>query len=302
MATPQILKELTSLIPEIKKDFDLTDYNTWHLANTAEYFWEPDERIPLVLQFCSENNIRVSIIGRGSNILFEKKFTEGIVICTKKAFQDLNFENQLIAAGAGVPLPKIALFAAESGIGGFEFLIGIPGSVGGGVMTNAGLMMNEYREMKDVISSVETIDYEGKTKFFSKGEIEFGNRYCSLSGNNLFIKKVYLKSKVERSSEEIRKSMLRLLNDRKRKQPLSSRTAGSVFKRPEDGRPAGWYIENAGLKGVRAGGAKISATHANWIENENHATANDIINLIKLVKETVYNKYNVRLIEEVHYI
>jgi UDP-N-acetylmuramate dehydrogenase len=296
------LKELTDLIPDIKTNYDLTDYNTWHLNSTSEYFWEPDDRISFVLQFCSENGIPVNFLGRGSNVLFEKEYTEGLIICTKKAFQELSYEDQFIVAGSGVPLSKIAKFAAEIGVGGFEFLIGIPGNVGGGIMTNAGLMVKEYREIKDVLGIVETIDFDGETKFFFKNEIEFGNRFCNLTKKKLFIRKVYFKSEVYKSVESTKELMLTHLIERKSKQPLTKRTAGSVFKRPLNGKPAGWYIENAGLKGFCTGGAKVSNIHANWIENENYASSEDIKNLINLIKEVVLSKFNVELVEEIHYI
>lgn len=293
--------DLVKTFPDVKVDYNLTDENTWHIKSSAQYFWEPDERIIDVLKYCKGNNINVHFIGRGSNVLL-KEYFEGLVISTKRSFQKLSFENKQIVAGCGVPLPRIAKFAAENGLAGFEFLIGIPGNVGGGIMTNAGLIVKEYREIKDILSKVQIIDLYGNEKVLTNDEIIFGNRYCSLTKENIFIKKAYFESNINSSEDSIKEKMLEHLKERKRKQPLTKRTAGSVFKRPEGENAAGWYIEKAGLKGFSIGGAKVSEKHANWIENYDNAKAGDIEKLIKLIKDKVYTKFNINLNEEIHYI
>jgi len=289
-------------IPNIKNNIDLSRYTTWKIGGEAKYFWEPDlDLLPEIISFCNNNNIKIYFLGRGSNVLIDDKGLNGLVICTKRVLQNLSKENDLVIAEAGVPMPTLSKFVAKEGFGGYEFLIGIPGTIGAGVAINAGLLAKDIKEIKDLIMDVEIINEKGEVKLLNKNQIEFDHRNSSILNNKWFVTKAWFKLENQATKDEIIQTTLNHLNDRKNKQPLTKATAGSTFKNPKGEKSAGWYIENSGLKGFQYGGAQISLKHANWIENVNNASSNDVMYIINHIIDTVNQKFDIILEPEITY-
>ena len=287
----------------LQKEVTLANYTTWNIGGKATYFWTPVlEQLPYVLNFCTRNQIPVWFLGRGSNVLIDSKGLNGLVICTKKALQNIEVKDNIITAEAGVPMPKLSKFAANLGWGGYEYLIGIPGTVGAGIAINAGLTAKGRREIGDVLIEAELMDSEGNRWWECKEELQLGYRCSNISKRGLFVLKARFKATYRSTGKEIKHKTALHLADRRRKQPLSKATAGSTFKQPEGGKPAGWYIDRAGLKGYRVGGAKVSEKHANWIENVDNATSDDVNKIIDQVIERVCRKFNTILEKEINYL
>jgi UDP-N-acetylmuramate dehydrogenase len=297
------VQELIKKFENIKSEVQLASYTTWKIGGPATYFWEPDaEQLPEVLSFCKINNIKVYFLGRGSNVLISSKGLEGLVICTKRSFQEIVVgDDGIIMAQGGVPMPKLSSFASKLGYGGYEYLIGIPGSIGAGIAINAGLTAHGRREIGDVLLDVELMDKEGNVWKEKAEDMNLGYRSSNIIERGLFVLSARFKATYEASAAEIREKTLVHLKERRRKQPLSKATAGSTFKQPEGGKPAGWYIDQAGLKGYQIGGAKVNEKHANWIENIGSATSADVVNLMSYITEQVKRKFDIYLEKEVKY-
>lgn len=287
----------------VKKNVLLASYTTWKIGGYAKYFWEPIEKCPSeVFYYCKERGISVYFLGRGSNLLINDAGLDGLVICTKRALQELKIDDEgIIVAQAGVPMPKLSNFASKLGYGGYEYLIGIPGSIGAGIAINAGLTAHGRREIGDVLIDVELMDQDGNVWKEKAEDLNLGYRSSNILERGLFVLSARFKATYEASAAEIREKTLEHLKERRRKQPLSKATAGSTFKQPEGGKPAGWYIDKAGLKGYQIGGAKVSEKHANWIENVGNATSADVINLMNYITEEIKKKFDIYLEKEVRY-
>ena len=287
-------------IPNLRHGVLLAPYSTWKIGGPARYFWEPTrELLPDVVRFCKSNGIKVWYLGRGSNVLIDSKGLDGLVICTKRMLQSITLNDGMISAESGLPMPTLSKFAAKLGYGGYEYLIGIPGTVGAGIAINAGLSANGRKEIGDVLIDVELMDEQGNIFIETKEQLEFKYRGSNIPERRLFVVSARFKSTYISTKEEIKSKTAEHLAARRNKQPLSKATAGSTFKRPEGGMPAGWYIDKAGLKGFTIGDAMVSKKHANWIINLGNASSDDIIELLKYTQEIVFNKFNVTLIPEV---
>ena len=298
-----VSQELKKLIPDCRYNEPLAPYTTWNIGGEAKYFWEPDyERLPDVVRHCTVLKIPVYYIGRGSNILISDKGLNGLVICTKKALQEISFRNGVIEAESGVPLPKLAKFAAKLGFGGYEFLIGIPGTVGGGIVINAGLTAKKRLEISDLLLEAELLYPDGTLRWVPAEDLGMGYRSSNILDSGLFVTRARFRPTPITDEKIIRHKIAEHLADRRRKQPLSKATAGSTFKQPPEGNPAGWYIDQAGLKGTRFGGAKVSEKHANWIENCGNATSDDVLALMNLIIMEVSEQFGVKLENEIRYL
>ena len=287
-----------------KKSEILAPYTTWNIGGEAELFWAPEyEKLTEVLSYCERFGIPVTFLGRGSNTLISSDGIKGLVICTKRALLDIKLDNQgYIIAQAGVPMPKLSKFASNMGWGGYEYLIGIPGTVGAGIAINAGLTAKGRKEIGDVLLDVKVMNNKGESWWENSDELDLGYRSSNIEKRGLFIIEARFKPTYKTSKEEIKHFTAEHLAERRRKQPLSKQTAGSTFKQPDGGRPAGWYIDKTKLKGYKIGNAKISEKHANWIENTGGASDKDVLNLISYVQKEVKIKFNVDLIPEVKYL
>ena len=297
------LKRLINIIPSAAYNVPLAPYTTWKIGGNAELFWEPEiHRLPEVIRYCYKYNIPVHYLGRGSNVLISDDGLKGLVICTKKALQEIEFKDNCIEAESGVPLPKLARFAAKHGFGGYEFLIGIPGTVGGGIVINAGLTAKKRLEISDLLLEVELLYPDGSLKWKNRDELGLTYRSSNILDQSIFVTKARFKPTWHASEKEIRAKTAEHLADRRRKQPLSKATAGSTFKQPPGGKPAGWYIDKAGLKGFQIGGVKVSEKHANWLINTGSATSEDIMKLMNHIITEVENSFGVILESEVRYL
>lgn len=298
-------------IPDFSGDFHtdvpMSGYTTWHVGGPAEYLVEPKsiDDISAVFNFASTKGLPITIIGYGSNILVSDTGIPGITVCMKRYFRkaEIDLESGLITAEAGCSLPALSHLAELNGISGFEFLVGIPGTVGGGMVMNAGMGGPDGSSIRDILVRATLLDcITGDVCIRSRSELDMRYRHTNISSGKLWALKGEFKSEKHDPPERIRNRHKEIIAGRKAKQPDGTWNAGSVFRRPEGEYGAGWYIERAGLKGFCIGGAVVSRKHANWIINEGTATADDIIRLIEHVSETVYSRFGVTLDREVHII
>lgn len=276
----------------------MSRYTTFQTGGPADLIVFPDsrERLILCLNELRRQNIPAVVIGNGSNLLVRDGGIRGAVV-SLSSLNRLCVQGTSLFAEAGVKLSKACAFALSHGLTGLEFAGGIPGSVGGGVFMNAGAYGGELAQ---VIKAVTLLDDQGNVLTIPVEEMRFGYRH------SLCMEQGYIVAECEFALEqgdvEQARRRLKELNDRRReKQPLEYPSAGSTFKRPE-GHFAGALIESAGLKGVSVGGAAVSQKHAGFVVNQNHATAGDIIRLIRLVQKTVLEKHGVELVPEVRII
>lgn len=281
-----------------EKRFDepMRNHTSFRIGGKADLLIFPEDIDDLkkVLYFCSSNKIPLTVVGRGTNLLVSDKGIRGIVVNLRRGFKEVTLaEDENVVAGAGAGLQSMVNFALKKKLSGIEFAAGIPGSVGGALIMNAGA---EKGEMGDVIQEVRIITAYGEIRVLKREDIKFSYRHSEFpSGSIVFQTRALLK---RRGDSEIRRKMELLIRDRRLKQPLYSHCAGSVFKNP-DGDFAGRLIELAGLKGFSVGDAVVSEMHANFIINRGRAAADDVLKLIEIIKERVFTKTGVSLEEEI---
>lgn len=283
----------------VKVQEPMKNHTTFRIGGPADYYLCPHstEELQKILQICRENKIEFFILGNGSNLLVSDKGYRGVVIQLWKNFSDIVTEDDAIAVKAGALLSKVAAEALEAGLTGMEFASGIPGTMGGAVMMNAGAYGGE---MKDIIKEVTVLTKEGEILTLSQEEMNFGYRTSVVKEKGYVVISVVLQLK-KGDREEIRKLMNDLKERRVTKQPLDMPSAGSTFKRPE-GYFAGKLIMDAGLRGFSVGGAQISEKHCGFVVNKGEATAADVLGLIKEVQKRVQEKFGVALEPEVKFL
>lgn len=297
------MKLFPSISSPILENINLRDFTTWKIGGPAEFYCEPHlEEIPQILSLAHERDIRATFLGRGSNVLISDAGIRGLVLHTRNSMCSIiRSQTGEIIADGGVSLPRLSRFAANLGYTGYEFLIGIPGTVGGGVAMNAGTTAFRPREISDVLSKLEIVTLDGRRSIIDAKNAGLAYRDSRILKENLFVLRAWFKQTEMTKPEEIRLRTAEHLAERKRKQPLNQPTAGSTFKNPPGSKSAGWYIENVGLKGYRIGGAVVSNKHANWIENRYCASSADIRNLIDHIKSVVEDRFAQILIPEVRF-
>lgn len=282
-------------------DEPMKKHTSFKIGGTADYFFKATtlEELQNIIKFAKIKEWPITIIGNGSNLLVTDKGIRGLVIKIdiKKLKIEKKDEFAVIEVGAGNKLMALATKMKDEELSGLEGLSGIPGSVGGAIVMNAGAY---GKEMKDIVLSTTCMDKNGKLYTFSNEEQEFSYR------NSIFQKKDYIiietKLKLEYGKkDEIQKKMEEYFKSRKEKQPIEYPSAGSSFKRQE-GIITAKLIDDVGLKGYKIGGAQVSEKHAGFIVNYNNATATDVINLIDYIKEKVYSKYGIKIEEEIKII
>lgn len=242
---------------------------------------ETTEELNAVLRLLTEEGEDFFILGNGSNLLVSDEGYDGYVIKLAGDFLSVRLEGDGIVAGAGVLLSKVCTFARDNGLSGLEFAYGIPGTVGGAMVMNAGAYGGE---MKDVTESVSLL-FNGEIVTRSVEEMQFGYRDSIIKHDDYIALETRFKLK-KGSTEEIVAAMNDYMDRRRSKQPLEFPSAGSTFKRPE-GAFAGKLIEDSGLKGFRVGGASVSVKHAGFVVNDQNGTAADIDELMKRVADKV---------------
>lgn len=277
-------------------DEPMKGHTTFRIGGNASILVRPEniEQLKTILQICFQYDIPYFVMGNGSNLLVADAGFDGVVIQLYHTFDSMTITDGVIDAGAGCLLSGIANAAKDASLTGFEFAGGIPGTLGGAVIMNAGAYGGE---MKDVVISVDVLTKEGDVLTFSGEEMAFGYR-TSLAGKCGYIvlgAKLALKPGKQ---EEIVSRMKELLEARRSKQPLELPSAGSAFKRPE-GYFAGKLIQDAGLAGFQVGDAAVSNKHCGFVVNQGNATAKDVKTLLNKVADTVEEQFGVRLEPEI---
>lgn len=303
MKSSEFLSSLPpSISDKIQADVPLSNFTTWKVGGPAKWLIEPNsQEIHEVVTKAFAANVPVQFIGRGSNLLISDKGFNGLVILTRNSLTNIQrIENEIIAE-SGVSLPRLSKFAAAQGFKGYEFLIGIPGTVGGGIAMNCGLTVYQPQEITSVLIDFDVFDIDQLTvrSGLTMRDVNAAYRTTDIQNGRLFVIRARFKLEESGIPKEISAKTISHLRDRKSKQPLAMPTAGSTFKSMPEGKSAGWYIEQAGLKSSKVGGAKVSEKHANWIENTGDATAADILSLIQKIEKTVLEKFQVSLEREV---
>ena len=282
---------------QLKKNISLSYFNTFNIGGPAEWIAQPKnkEEIKYLINWINNKKISCNIIGAGSNLLVNDKGIKGLSLCMRN-FKGIQIDKSrgIIDVLSGEMLPTLARKAAASGLHGLEWAIGIPGTIGGAVVMNAGAQENC---ISDYLESITTLSLAGEYKTIKRKDLNFRYRYSLLQNENLIVLSARLKL-VSGHVEKIRKVTNANLNHRLRTQPYKAQTCGSVFRNPEPLKAAK-LIEELGLKGFRFGGAEISKIHSNFIINANKASSDDVRELIKYIQQKVFNSYGILLETEV---
>ena len=274
-------------------------HTTFRIGGPAEIFVIPDniEDVRKIIEICNAEDIPYFILGNGSNLLVSDKGYRGVVIQIDRNFGTVEIKGTEIHASAGALLSTIAAAARKEALTGFEFAGGIPGTLGGAVVMNAGAYGGE---LKDVLKSVTVMDQKGNIFEIPAEELQMGYRTSIIKTAGYIVLNAVLSLK-EGNPEEIKKLTRELSEQRISKQPLEYPSAGSTFKRPE-GYFAGKLIMDSGLRGYQIGGAQVSEKHCGFVINTGDATAEDVCSLMKNVIEIVHEKFGVTLEPEVKFL
>ncbi len=273
----------------------MSRHTTFRTGGPADILVTPKaEQIGEILSLCKKEQLPWTVIGNGSNLLVGDGGIRGVVLEIGKQMSEISIEGTTITAGAGAMLSAIASKAAAQELTGLEFASGIPGSLGGAVVMNAGAYGGE---MKDVLTEVTVLTPEGTFLTLPVAELDLSYRHSIIPERGYLVVSAVLEL-YPGKAEEIRAIMDDLKEKRVSKQPLEYPSAGSTFKRPE-GYFAGKLIQDAGLRGFQVGGAQVSEKHCGFVINRDHATSADICNLMDQVSEVVFEKFGVRLEAEV---
>ncbi|PLX42772.1 MAG: UDP-N-acetylenolpyruvoylglucosamine reductase [Deltaproteobacteria bacterium] len=289
----------------------LARHTTMGVGGDARYFFVAEDSAGLkeALLWAKGEGLKVFILGNGSNVVVADEGVEGLVIILGRGFRAHDLDaNGVVTAGAATMMPVLARLGVERGFPDFLFMSGIPGSIGGGVLMNAGA---EGADLSAIVEWVEYVTPEGEAIRLTKEEISFSYRRSSLLElEGVVVTYVGLKSSLAPVSTEECESIVReFIEKRRARQPRIGRNSGSIFKNPLSkvagasspisGLSAGALLDRAGMKGVRVGGAEISNEHANWIVNHGGATGEDVRELIGIAKRRVSELYGVELEREV---
>ena len=305
MNIEKVSKELENCISKessIKENELMSKHTSFKVGGPADIFinTKTEEDVQTIVKYASSNNIPLTVIGNGSNLLVKDGGVRGIVL--KVGIEDFSIEKEddntyIVTAGAGVKNGYVAQKLLIDEIEGFEFAAGIPGSIGGAIRMNAGA---HGGEMKDIVLETKCMDMDGNIKVFSNLDQKFQYRNSIFSTNKYIILSTKLKLK-QGIYKEIKSKMDEYTNWRKEHQPIEYPSAGSTFKRGNDFITAK-LIDECGLKGYSIGDAEISTKHAGFVINKGKAKANDILNLTRYISEKVYEKFGKKLELEVQVI
>ena len=290
------LCEILRTPPLVKEP--LSPYTSLGIGGAADYLVNPHdiEELRAVLLFAREHQIPTLVVGHGTNLLVLDEGFRGIVISLAASCSHCNFFNNRVQAGANVALPWLANEIARRGLTGMEFAAGIPGTLGGALYMNAGAF-GYYTA--DLVEEVVTLDHEGFLRTRPRAELNFSYRWSNFQDEDVVILEATLALQPG-DRHKIAEMQAQMLDKRAARHPRQP-SAGSVFRNsPEKG--AGYLIEQAGLKGARVGGAQISPMHGNFIVNNGHATAADVLYLIKIVRDSVREKFGIELQLEIRVV
>ena len=292
------LQALKTFLPEenILENENMGRHTTFKVGGPARYMLiiDNEQQLSGIVKFLNRVDREYFLLGNGSNLLVSDKGYDGIILKLSGEFNEITVEGDKIICGAGVLLSQAAKIAADNSLTGMEFASGIPGSLGGAMVMNAGAFGGE---MKDITESVTIMNPDGETTNLNNKSMEFAYRNSIVKGSKCIATKAIIKLTPGNKSEIY--ELMDDLNSRRRlKQPLEFASAGSTFKRPE-GYFAGKLIMDAGLRGFSIGGAGVSDKHCGFIINKGNASAADVYDVITQVQETVKTKFGVKLEREV---
>ncbi|WP_337664993.1 UDP-N-acetylmuramate dehydrogenase [Suilimivivens sp.] len=288
-------------VPEedILTEEPMSRHTTFRIGGEAACFIRisSEEQLRKLIPYFENVGVEYFVLGKGSNLLVGDKGYPGVILQISDACQQIEAEGNRLQVQAGAALSKVAFFAMERGLEGLEFAAGIPGTVGGGVVMNAGAYGGE---MKQVVESVRVLSSEGEILTLDNDTMEFGYRTSIIRNRNFTVLSVTFQLR-EGNREEIRARIEDFQKRRMEKQPLNYPSAGSTFKRPE-GYFAGKLIMDAGLRGFQIGDARVSDKHCGFVINVGKATARDVTDVIEEVQEKVRERFGVSLEREVIYL
>lgn len=293
-----LINELYKIVGEqnVRVDEPMSKHTTFRIGGPAQLFVTPQttEELGQVVLSCNAYKIPFFMLGHGSNLLVSDDGMQGVVIQLYRNFSDFSIEGTMVRAQAGVMLHMLGNAVRDAGLTGFEFAAGIPGTLGGAIMMNAGAYGGE---MKDIVAKVQLMDANGNLLEKTGEEMEFGYRHSIVEEKGYIVLGATLALQ-QGDKEAVAAKMEELATARKTKQPLEFPSAGSTFKRPE-GYFAGKLIMDAGLQGYSVGGAQVSEKHCGFVINKGGATAADVMQLIQDIRQTVYDKFQVQLEPEI---
>jgi UDP-N-acetylenolpyruvoylglucosamine reductase len=301
LSTDQMFGELKSLLAPstlLKKDEPLARKTTMRIGGPADAYVEPasEDELSKIIRFCRQRDVPFFMLGRGSNLLIRDGGIRGVVICLSHPnFSKLEIVGERLVCGAGVKLKNVSVEARRNNLAGLEFLEGIPGSVGGALRMNAGAM---GVATFDVVEKLRYMDLVGEIHEVIRNEVVVNYRSCPLLKENIALGAVFKGTATP--ADVIAEKMKTFSNKRWDSQPAAP-SAGCIFKNITT-IPAGKLVDELGLKGTRVGGAVVSDVHGNFIVNEGNATAQDVLNLIELIKEKARSARGLDLQTEVEII
>ncbi len=283
----------------IWKDEPMKKHTTFRIGGPADFFAAPEseEAICETVRLCRKEKVPFYIIGNGSNLLVSDRGFRGVILQIFRNHSEVSFEGELVTAKSGVLLSTLAKQALARGLSGLEFASGIPGTLGGAVMMNAGAYGGE---IKDVLQWARVLTAEGEIRKLDVDELEMGYRTSVVEKKRYIVLEACIRL-APADPRLILERMEELKEQRVSKQPLDVPSAGSTFKRPE-GYFAGKLIMDAGLRGYSRGGAQVSEKHCGFLVNKGNASAADVRGLIREVQDIVYRKYGVMLEPEIRMI
>ena len=296
-----IIEKFNDLLGEekVKVAEPMKRHTTFRIGGPADYFLLPssEEELSGILKICKNEELPYFILGNGSNLLVSDEGYRGVIIQLYRNYGDITVKGNEIHATAGALLSQIAAAAKNASLTGFEFAGGIPGTLGGAVVMNAGAYGGE---MKDVLKEVTVMNQDGEILTIPADKLELGYRTSIIKTAGYIVLEAVISLK-KGNIEEITALSRKLSAQRIEKQPLEYPSAGSTFKRPE-GYFAGKLIMDSNLRGYRVGGAQVSEKHCGFVINAGGATAEDVSTLMKNVTDIVYEKFGVKLEPEVKFL
>lgn len=298
MKFSQVKEDLEKLdVGEMIEDEPMYKHTTYKVGGPARIYLKVKDVDSLIktIKYCGKHRIKYLVIGRGSNLLFSDREYEGLIISLNECFNEIKVNGSTMIAQAGVPMISLSYQAAKIGLSGFEFMGGIPGSIGGGIYMNAGAY--KY-DLASVVKTVTLLNEKHEVVTFNNEQMDFSYRHSICQDNRKLIVLEVTFELTAKSPDEIKAVLDKRKERRMSSQPWNMPSAGSVFRNPQD-KPAWQYIDECGLRGYEIGGAQVSPKHSNFIVNNGYASAKDIYDLIMLVQEKVNEKFGVKLRREV---
>lgn len=301
MISEAVIQALRKFVPEenICLQESMASHTTFRIGGLADCFvqLENTEQLIKVQKYLSQVGVPFFILGNGSNLLVSDAGFRGVILQIGSKMNRVTVEGNVIVAQAGASMAQIARTAMEHELTGMEFASGIPGTIGGGVVMNAGAYGGE---LSQIVTQVNVVNSEGGIMELDNETMEFGYRTSTIRNNPFTVTEVILRLE-KGDRQQIRERMEELAAKRREKQPLEYPSAGSTFKRPA-GHYAGQLIMEAGLRGLQCGGAKVSDKHCGFVINTGNATAEDVRKLIREVQARVKDQFNVDLETEVLFL